>query len=246
MRRPDPGSLPRDPVADLIALVERGAFVQGRQHPTLVAKIRWCLLGFAAGVFATLWWAASASAQVPPAAEAYRRDLVRIGQDVWGMDAPVSLLAAQLHAESGWRPGAVSPVGAGGLAQFMPATARDVAARYGGGPPNVFDPRWAMRAQSVYLRELKGLVGSARNDSERMAFALSAYNGGLGWVRRRQAMSDDPGRCLGASCDINPGIRPAAQVENRAYPRRIILELLPRYHAAGWGGPAYHARYLGG
>jgi len=236
---------PRDPVADLIALVERGAFVQGRRHPTLAAKVRWALLGFVAGVVATLWWAAAASAQVPPAAESHRRDLVRAAQDVWGMDAPVSLLAAQIHVESLWRADAVSPAGAQGLTQFMRGTAADVARRYGGGPPNPFDPRWAMTAQSRYLHELHGAIAGAANPSERMAFALAAYNGGARWVQRRRAASPTPGRCFNAACDINPGIRPAAQAENRGYPRRIILDLLPRYHAAGWGGPAYHARYLG-
>ena len=101
-----------------------------------------------------------------------------------------------------------------------------------------------MHAQSVYLRELRGLVSNTRNESERMAFALSAYNGGLGHVRRRQALSPDPGRCLGLTCDIRPpGVSAANQAENRAYPRRILLVLMPRYHAAGWGGPALHARY---
>ena len=236
---------PRDPVADLIALVERGAFIQGRQHPTLVAKLRWLLIGVVLGIVSTLWWAAAA-AQVPPAAEAYRRDLVRAAQGVWGMDAPVSLLASQIHAESGWRPGAVSPAGARGLAQFIDATAADVARRYGGGPASPFDPRWAMTAQSRYMRELHGAVNGAANESERMAFALAAYNGGMRWVQRRRAASPTPERCFNAACDINPGITAANQRENRAYPRRIILELLPRYHAAGWGGPAYHARYLGG
>jgi soluble lytic murein transglycosylase-like protein len=236
---------PRDPVADLIALVERGAFVQGRQHPTLVAKVRWALLGFVAGVVATLWWAAAASAQVSPAAEAYRRDLVRASQDVWGMDAPVSLLAAQIHQESAWRADAVSPAGAQGLTQFMAATAADVARRYGGGPANPFDPRWAMTAQSRYLRELHGAIAGAANPSERMAFALASYNGGPRWVQRRRAASSTPGRCFNAACDINPDVSAASQRENRAYPRKIILEIMRRYHAAGWGGPALHARYTG-
>jgi soluble lytic murein transglycosylase-like protein len=235
---------PRDPVADLIAIVERGGFIQGRRHPTLASRVRWLLIGVLLGIACTLWWA-GAAAQVPPAAEAYRRDLVRASQDVWGMDAPVSLLAAQLHAESAWRPDAVSPVGAQGLAQFMRATAADVARRYGGGPPNPFDPRWAMAAQSRYLRELHGAIAGAANPSERMAFALAGYNGGARHVQRRRALSATPERCFNASCDINPGITAANQRENRVYPRRIILELMPRYHAAGWGGPALHARYLG-
>jgi len=232
-------------VRDLLALVERGGFIEGRRHPTLASKVRWLLIGFTLGIVSTLW-AASAAAQVPPAAEAYRRDLVRVAQDVWGMDAPVSLLAAQIHAESAWRADAVSPAGAQGLTQFMRATAADVARRYGSGPANPFDPRWAMTAQARYMRELHGSIAGAANESERFAFALAGYNGGMRWVQRRRAASATPGRCFNAACDINPGITAANQRENRAYPRRIILELLPRYHAAGWGGPALHARYLGG
>lgn len=234
----------RDPVADLKAIAWAAGFDAGRRRPTLRSRLAHLVVGAVLGAIGVLW-AAGALAQVPPVAEQYRRDLTRIAVSVWGVDAPVALLAAQIEQESAWRPGAVSWAGAKGLAQFMDATARDVAARYGGGPPNPFDPRWAMSAQSRYLRELSGLVGRSRNDSERMAFALSAYNGGLRWVRARQGLSPDPGRCLGLTCDINPGIRPAAQRENREYPRRILLELMPRYHAAGWGGPALHARYIG-
>jgi len=190
-------------------------------------------------------WAVAA-AQIPPRAEQYRRDLTRIAISVWGLDAPVALLAGQIEQESAWRPDAVSWAGAKGLAQFMDATGRDVAQRYGGGPPNPFDPRWSMTAQSRYMRELTGRIGAARNETERTAFALSAYNGGLRHVQRRQALSPDPGRCLGLTCDINPGIRPAAQRENREYPRRILLVLAPRYHAAGWGGPDIYSRIAAG
>jgi soluble lytic murein transglycosylase-like protein len=182
---------------------------------------------------------------VPPVADTYRRDLTRIAQSVWGMGAPVSLLAAQIEQESAWRPGAISRVGAAGLTQFMPATAQDIGRRHIGGPPNPFDPRWSMTAQSHYMRELLVEI-VARNESERFAFALSAYNGGLRRVHRRQALSAEPGRCINASCDINPGIRPAAQRENREYPRRILLVLAPRYHAAGWGGPDIYSRIAAG
>ncbi len=51
---------------------------------------------------------------------AYEGLVVRAAQTCPGITAP--LLAAQLEAESGWNPQATSPVGAQGLAQFMPAT----------------------------------------------------------------------------------------------------------------------------
>ena len=50
----------------------------------------------------------------------YEALIRRAAQTCPGVTAP--LLAAQLDAESGWNPNAVSPVGAQGLAQFMPGT----------------------------------------------------------------------------------------------------------------------------
>jgi soluble lytic murein transglycosylase-like protein len=233
----------RDPVADMIRYAEANGARWALASRRPVSRVRWFVAGVLAGILATLWWAGVAQAQVPPVAEQHRRDLTRISQSVWGLDAPVSLLAAQIQQESGWRPDAKSRVGAAGLTQFMPATARDVAARYELGPPNVLDPRWAMQAQSNYMRELHRVIAAA-NESERFAFALASYNGGLGHVRTRQSMSDDPRRCLNATCDIRPPrVSEANQHENREYPRRIMLVLMPRYHAAGWGGPALHARY---
>lgn len=184
-----------------------------------------------------LFAVSSAHAQrVPAAANKYRLELTKQAHSVWGMDAPVSTLAAQLHQESGWNEMARSPVGAAGLAQFMGATARDMGRRYPElQPVNEFDPKWAIRAQSLYMRDLWNAFPRARNACERGAFALASYNGGLGWVRKRQALSEWPDRCLGATCEINPGITDANQRENRDYPRRILLTLTPIYHQARWG-----------
>lgn len=206
------------------------------------------LLWFVTGAIATLTLLiASAFAQtIPQGANKYRHDLTAISRSIWGMNAPVSSLAAQLHQESGWNESARSYVGAAGIAQFMRATAADMAARHPElQPANVFDPRWGMRAQSLYMRELWAQVGPARNDCERAAFALSAYNGGLGWVRRRQRLSAHSDRCLGATCDINPGITASNQKENREYSRRILLTLTPLYSQAMWG-PGWCLDYVKG
>lgn len=63
--------------------------------------------------------------QIPARAHQYRRVLTQQAYAQWGLDAPIAALAAQVHQESAWRPEAVSHVGARGLAQFMPATARN-------------------------------------------------------------------------------------------------------------------------
>jgi hypothetical protein len=91
------------------------------------------------------------------------------------------LLQALIATESGFDPTAVSPKGAVGLMQVMPATA----ARYGvqGDPKTpitrkLFDPRTNIRAGSRYLRDL------IRMFPGRLELALAAYNAGEGAVQR--------------------------------------------------------------
>ena len=176
-----------------------------------------------------------ARAQVPQDAARYRLDLRRQAQLVWGIDAPVSTFAAQIHQESRWRANATSPVGAEGLAQFMPSTASWISGAYVGLRENdPFNPTWALRALVTYDKHLYDRVKAA-NHCERMAFALSGYNGGLGWVYKRQKLSDFPQYCLAKTCDINPGITPGNQRENADYPRRILLQHEPLYVGSGWG-----------
>jgi hypothetical protein len=85
----------------------------------------------------------------------------------WNVSA--ALLAAQLMAESGFNPFAVSPAGAQGIAQFMPGTA----ASYGLSDP--FDPVAAIDAQAHLMSDLIRQLGSPE-------LALAAYNAGPGAV----------------------------------------------------------------
>jgi soluble lytic murein transglycosylase-like protein len=81
----------------------------------------------------------------------------------WSVSA--TLLAAQLYAESGFNPFAVSPAGAQGIAQFMPGTAR------GMGLADPFDPEAAIDAQAHLMRDLLRQFGA-------VPLALAAYNAG--------------------------------------------------------------------
>ena len=63
------------------------------------------------------------ASDIPRAAERHRAELIRVSRAVWGLEAPVAVFAAQVHTESWWRNGTVSPAGAQGLAQFLPSTA---------------------------------------------------------------------------------------------------------------------------
>ncbi|HEX7866568.1 MAG TPA: lytic transglycosylase domain-containing protein [Variovorax sp.] len=178
----------------------------------------------------------AASAQtIPREAQRHQLTLKREAQRVWGLDAPVATFAAQVHQESRWRDNARSPVGAVGLAQFMPSTARWI----GGVDADLRDvaplnPTWALRGLVTYDKWLFDRV-KAENECEQMAFALSAYNGGLGWVYKRQRLSGQPGMCLGVTCAINPGIAAANQRENEHYPAVILNKHQVLYRSWGRG-----------
>ena len=86
-------------------------------------------------------------------------------------DLSPSLIEALVWQESRWRPDAVSPVGARGLAQLMPGTARDL-----GVDPR--DPFQNLEGGARYLREQ---LDRFDGDLEK---ALAAYNAGPGRVIR--------------------------------------------------------------
>lgn len=83
----------------------------------------------------------------------------------YGYDS--SLLAAQVHQESAWNPGAVSSCGAKGLMQFMDGTWKE----YGSGDP--FNPAASLDAGVRYMRFLFAKYQDIK-------LALAAYNTGPG------------------------------------------------------------------
>lgn len=181
----------------------------------------------------------AAEVTIPRAAQQHRATLTRAARATWGLDAPVSVFAAQVHTESWWRNDTVSHAGAQGLAQFMPSTARwlpSVAPETG--KPEPSNPGWSLRALCIYDHWLWER-NSGANDYERMAFTLSAYNGGQGWVIRDKKLARqrglDDARWFGAVATVNAGRRASAWKENRAYPRLILEERQHAYIKAGWG-----------
>ena len=89
-------------------------------------------------------------------------------------DLPLELVLAVIQVESSGYNFAVSPVGAMGLMQLMPATAEGVARRIGlrwVGPTTLFDPVSNVQLGVLYLRELLDRYGSVTT-------ALAAYNWG--------------------------------------------------------------------
>ncbi|ELK5289676.1 transglycosylase SLT domain-containing protein [Salmonella enterica subsp. enterica] len=154
----------------------------------------------------------SADAAEPPRASLqWRNEVIRTAREIWGLNAPVADFAGQLHQESGWAPDALSPAGAQGMAQFMPATAK-----------------WVSQLWKSVL---------AKNSCQRMAFTLSAYNGGQGWVNRDKKLAAAKG--LDASIwfehveRVNAGRSAANWRENRHYSKAILYQHASRY--LQWG-----------
>ncbi len=97
---------------------------------------------------------------------------------------PAALLAAQIQQESGWNPAAMSPVGAQGIAQFMPNTWASL-----GLTSSPLDPSAAIPAMATLMcglfRQVESLMGDgAISHGTPTQNALAAYNAGLGAVLR--------------------------------------------------------------
>ena len=82
------------------------------------------------------------------------------------------LVAAVIKVESDFRPHAISPKGAQGLMQLMPATAKQYKLK------DAFDPESNIDAG---VRHLSGLLNRYAGEP---AMALAAYNAGAGTVKR--------------------------------------------------------------
>lgn len=126
---------------------------------------------------------------VPTAYEAW---ILRAAHTCPGVNAP--LLAAQLDAESGWNPNAVSPVGAQGLAQFMPGTwVGEGADGDGDGIRDPFNPADAIVSQASFMCKLLAAVSSDHGlTGDPIDLALAAYNAGLGAVQKYAGLPPYP------------------------------------------------------
>ncbi|MFB6906852.1 NlpC/P60 family protein [Streptomyces bacillaris] len=148
--------------------------------------------------------AAALSAVVP----VEYRDLVQEAGNTCPEVSP-NLLAALLKQESGFNPKAQSPVGAQGIAQFMPSTwASHGIDGNGDGKRDVWDPEDAIPSSAKYLciiaEDVKDVPGDKRNNM------LAAYNAGSGAVKKYQGVppykeTQHYVQTISAAADSNPG-----------------------------------------
>lgn len=87
---------------------------------------------------------------------------------------PVSVVAAQANTESGFNPNAVSPAGAEGFWQFMPATYNSIASQAGVPQNTEFNVADETKAYETYMNQLLAQEGG------NVFKALEAYNAGPG------------------------------------------------------------------
>lgn len=172
---------------------------------------------------------------IPFLAYKLRPTVIREVRYHWSMSEPTSTFHAQIHQEGRWVTDAKSPVGARGLAQFMPATSDWISKIYpkelGSNQP--LDPRWAIRAMVIYDKWLYDRISS----DEKWEMTLSSYNGGLGNLYKDQTLTEQNGlnkRKWWGNVELYSKRSKGAFVENRGYPRRILKVLKPVYEMRGF------------
>ncbi len=162
----------------------------------------------------------------------FRKYSIQIGWD-W------RLLAAQAYQESTFDPNAVSYMGALGLMQLMPATARNVGINLS----QVFDPETNLRGAVRYIAQLDKHFYDITNRNERIKFVLAAYNAGPGHIddARQLALTNrrDPNR-WDANVDYfvlhlsepqyfnNPAVRNGYMRGNETY--RYVSDIIKRWN----------------
>lgn len=115
-------------------------------------------------------------------------NLFKAAQSVTGWDW--RLIAAQCYQESAFDPNARSSVGAQGLMQLMPSTAREMGVE----PHEIFLPEQNVDAGARYIARLNHLFADIRQPEERIRFVLASYNGGSFHIRDAMALARKNGR----------------------------------------------------
>ena len=127
---------------------------------------------------------------------------------------PPAFLARLINRESRFDDRAVSPVGALGIAQFMPGTAAMV------GLDDPFDARKAIPAAARHLADLRGRFGN-------WGLAAAAYNAGPGGVERFLRTGRLPGETRAYVRDVAGAPAAAFRVPNAMMAARPLADDVP-------------------
>ncbi|NHE57913.1 transporter substrate-binding domain-containing protein [Cyclobacterium sp. GBPx2] len=97
-------------------------------------------------------------------------------------------LCSQVYQESRFDPRATSWVGASGLIQLMPATAKEV------GVSNSYNPEQNVRGGVKYLDKMWDNFESVKDSVQRVKFTLAAFNCGAGHVYDAMRLAEKHGK----------------------------------------------------
>lgn len=123
------------------------------------------------------------------------------------------LMAAQAYQESRFQPNARSWVGARGLMQIMPSTARG----YKTAVSKLNDPETSVKVASALINDLDAYLKKyVPNDRERLKFVIAAYNVGIAHVYDAIRLAEKYG--------LNP------QVWNGNVEQAILMKMNPKYY----------------
>jgi hypothetical protein len=117
---------------------------------------------------------ASANSRLPPSSRHNLAERLLLLSSYYQIDP--RLLLAVVSVESNWRPGAISPVGAAGYGQLMPATAASLKVQS-------LEPYENLDGTARYLRRMIMLHASA-DPVQRVRLAAASYNAGPYAVQR--------------------------------------------------------------
>jgi len=184
-------------------------------------------------------------AKCPPNANQYipliKRELSRYWKDL----CPKELIPAQIEKESGWKVRAERKVGREygfGLSQitivkgrfnnFLEAKRRWKKELKDWTWNNRFEPKFHIRFMILYDKALYSKMTFAEDNFQRLAFTLSAYNGGIGWLLADRRLAKEKG--------YNPNVwfcnvemvskRSKSSFRiNRYYVRSILLNKIFKY-----------------
>ncbi|MGL5324516.1 MAG: transglycosylase SLT domain-containing protein [Aeromonas sp.] len=160
--------------------MDRNPVAQRIEFGHIALKQGWHELAILASIRAEAWDALDLRFPLP-----LKRTFSQMAQE---RTMNTSLLYAISRQESALYPLAQSPVGARGLMQLMPATAKETAGKLGVPYRNeqqLFDPAMNIRLGSAYLKRLLDVYDGNR------ILAAAAYNAGPGRVKRWREQSDN-------------------------------------------------------
>ena len=151
----------------------------------------------------------------------YDRDIKKSVKRYWGDFPRWKYWQAQLSQESRFNPLAVSPVGAAGLAQFMPKTKAQIWKELNYSPGvSAFSSYESIFAGAYYMRKLRKSWNWKRPLLDKHNLALASYNGGIGNILKAQRLCnnallyEDIIKCL-------PGVTGHHSKETITYIKRI-------------------------